>query len=137
MENLILDINYLAVLAAAIAAFIVSSVWYIVFGLASPRSDDTSTDAPDDMKMPLWKMLAEFGRSLIVAFVLARFIVLLDVSGWLDALQLSTWVWLGFPTIILLGSVLWENVPWKTAVTHIGDWLVKLLVMALILGLWR
>lgn len=132
-----LDINYLAVIAAALAAFIVSSVWYIFFSPASVQPDGPVSDAASEMNMPRWKMLAEFGRSLIVAFVLARFIVLLDVSGWLEALQVGAWVWLGFPTMILLGSVLWENVPWKTAVTHIGDWLVKLLVMALILGLWR
>ncbi len=132
-----LDINYLAVITAAVAAFIVSSVWYVFFSLAPAQPGSTSPDATSEMNMPPWKMLAEFGRSLIVAFVLARFIVLLDVSSWLDAVQLGAWVWLGFPTMILLGSVLWENVPWKTAVTHIGDWLVKLLVMALILGLWR
>jgi hypothetical protein len=132
-----LDINYLAVITAAVAAFIVSSVWYVVFSLAPTQPGSTSPDATSEMNIPPWKMLAEFGRSLIVAFVLARFIVLLDVSNWLDAVQFGAWVWLGFPTMILLGSVLWENVPWKTAVTHIGDWLVKLLVMALILGLWR
>jgi hypothetical protein len=31
------DINYLAVVVAAVAAFIASSVWYIVFGEASMK----------------------------------------------------------------------------------------------------
>jgi hypothetical protein len=39
--------------------------------------------------------------------------------------------------MILLGSVIHENVPWKLAAIHTGDWLVKLLLMAVILSLWR
>jgi hypothetical protein len=39
--------------------------------------------------------------------------------------------------MILAGSVLWDNRPWKLAAIHAGDWLVKLLVMAVILGVWR
>jgi len=39
--------------------------------------------------------------------------------------------------IILTGSVLWENTPWKVAAIHAGDWLVKLLVISVIVTLWR
>jgi len=27
-------------------------------------------------------------------------------------------LWIGFPVIILTGSVLWENIPWKLAAIH-------------------
>jgi hypothetical protein len=40
-------------------------------------------------------------------------------------------------TMILLGSVIHENVPGKLAAIHIDDWLVKLLLMAIILAIWR
>jgi hypothetical protein len=45
--------------------------------------------------------------------------------------------WIGFPVMILLGSVQWEDVPWKLAAIHAGDWLVKLLILSVILGVWR
>jgi hypothetical protein len=38
--------------------------------------------------------------------------------------------------MILLGSVVHENVPLSLAAIHAGDWLVKLLLMTLILGVW-
>ena len=39
--------------------------------------------------------------------------------------------------MILVGSVMWENVPWMLATIHAGDWLVKTLLIAVILGVWR
>jgi hypothetical protein len=99
---------------------------------------DINLDAMADMKkVPGWKMLGEFVRSLVVASVLAHFVVLLGAVGWMGAVQLGVWVWIGFPVMILVGSVQWENVPWKLAAIHAGDWLVKLLLMAVILGAWR
>ena len=52
-----------------------------------------------------------------------------------DAGQLDLVISLGF--LILLGSVVHENVPWMLATIHAGDWLVKLVLMAAILGAWR
>lgn len=128
------DINYLAVIVAAVVAFIISSVWYVVFGNAMAK---LSGDKADIAKPPAWKMLAEFVRSLVITFVLAYFIVQLDIVGWMDAVWLGALVWLGFPAMILTGAVLWENEPWKLAVIHTGDWLVKLLAIVVILGVWR
>jgi hypothetical protein len=34
------------------------------------------------------------------------------------------------------GSVIWENVPWKRA-NYAGDWLLKVLVIAVIVSVWR
>jgi hypothetical protein len=33
--------------------------------------------------------------------------------------------------------VLHEGVPWRLAALHAGDWLLKLVAIALIVGLWR
>jgi len=38
---------------------------------------------------------------------------------------------------VLLNSVLHEHVSWRLAAIHAGDWLIKLLVVTLIVGLWR
>ena len=41
------------------------------------------------------------------------------------------------PVILLLGSVVHEKVPWRLAALHAGDWLVKLLLIAVIVGIWE
>jgi len=133
-----LGINYLAVVVAAVAAFVVSTVWYIVFGKEMMKLQGVKPDAMADMETPQpWKILVEIVRSLVVAYVLARFVVLLGVVEWMGAVQLGVWVWIGFPITLLVGSVVWENIPWKLAAIHAGDWLVKILFIVVILGVWR
>ena len=39
--------------------------------------------------------------------------------------------------MILLGSVVHENVPLMLAAIHAGDWLATLLLMTVILGAWH
>jgi hypothetical protein len=134
--QLMLRINYWAVVAAAVAGFVVSSVWYTVFGGATMelRGIDPATAA--DMGTPAWTMLFVIVQSLVVAFMLAYFAVHLGVVDWRGAVRLGALVWV-FPAMILLGSVVHENVPLMLAAIHAGDWLVKLLVMTVILGVWR
>jgi hypothetical protein len=133
-----LEIHYLRVAVAAVAAFVMSSVWYTVFGKARMELLDQDPRATADMrKVPAWKKAAEVVRELVIAYVVARFVVLLGVDGWKAAVQLGAWLWFGFVFMILVGAVVWDNVPWKLTAIHAGDWLVKLPLMAVILGVWR
>jgi hypothetical protein len=85
---------------------------------------------------PPWKMVVELVRTAALVLVVAYFIAQQDINDLAGALQLGLVIWIGFPAIILAGSVLWENVPVKLAAIHAGDWLVKLLIITLVLGLW-
>jgi hypothetical protein len=127
--------NYLAVLAAAVAAFVVSSVWYTIFGNAWMELRGINPATAANMRMPAWTMLFVIVQSLVVAFMLAYFIGHLGIIDLEGAVRLGALVWV-FPAMILLGSVVHENVPLSLAAIHAGDWLVKLLLMALILGVW-
>lgn len=129
---------YLPVIVAVVAGFGFSSVWYILFGEAWTRLRAAGPAAAVDMKKaPVWKKLAELVRCLILALVLARLVSLYGAVDWWSALQLGAWLWIGFPAVLLSGSVLWDNVHWKLAAIHAGDWLGKLLLMTVILGAWR
>jgi hypothetical protein len=131
-----LRMNYLAVVVAALAAFVASSVWYAIFANAwmELRGIDPATAA--DVGTPAWKALFVVVQSLVVAFTLAYFVMHLGVVDWKAAVRLGALVWV-FPAMILLGSVVHENVPLMLAAIHSGDWLVKLLLMTVILGVWR
>lgn len=130
--------SYVAIVVAAAAAFVFSSAWYGVFGqeLAKLQAANPATVAAMT-KPPAWKFLVEFLRSLTVAGVLARFVVLVGVTGWTGALELALLAWFGFSAVLWVGAIIWENVPWKLAALHAGDWLMKLLLMAVILAGWR
>jgi hypothetical protein len=129
-----MEINYLAVVVATVAAFVVSSVWYGLLGSQLARLSDAYADSG---RPPVWIMLVEFARSLVVACVLAVLAGLVGFAGLGGALRLGAVLWIGFPAVLLVGSVIHENVPWKLAAIHAGDWLVKLVVIAVIVGVWR
>ena len=129
-------VNYLAVVVAAVAAFVASSVWYTVFGNAMMELRGIDPANASEAATPVWAMLFVIVQSLVVAFMLAYFVERLGVVDWRGAVRLGVLVWI-FPAMILLGSVVHENVPFMLAAIHAGDWLMKLLLMAVIVGVWR
>jgi hypothetical protein len=129
--------NILAILVAAVVAFVSSVVWYAVFGKA--MADLRGTDAAagsDSGTPPIWAMLFVVAQSLVVGFMVAYFVSRLGITGLASAAGFGALVWI-FPAAILLGSVVHEGVPLALAGIHAGDWLVKLLLIAAIVGVWR
>jgi hypothetical protein len=49
---------------------------------------------------------------------------------------LGLFLWIGFPLVLWTGAMIWENTLWRLAAIH-GDWLGKLLVVALIVSVWQ
>jgi Protein of unknown function (DUF1761) len=129
----IVSVNILAVVAAAVAAFLASGGWYAVFGdqLKAP------TTGVEVSRPPALQAAVELLRNVVVAAVVAGLVARLELDNWTGAVPLGLALWIAFPVILLAGSVFHENVPWRLAAIHAGDWLVKLLVIAVIVGLWR
>lgn len=129
-----IGINYLAVVVATVAAFIASAAWYVLF---SKQRAKLSNVATNKARPSPWTMLAELFRAFVLAVILAGLVAQLGIADWVSAVRLGLVMWIGFPLILLLGSVMYERVPWKLAAIHSGDWLVKLLLMIVIIGVWR
>jgi hypothetical protein len=134
--------NYSALVVAVIAAFVASSLWYspLLFGKQfmelSGIGPGAGLNAGPNAGPNAGKIVGELARNFILAYVIARFVVLLQVD-WKGALSLGVWLWIGFPVLLLSGSVMWQNVPWRLAAIHAGDWLVKILLIAVVFGVWR
>lgn len=127
-------VHLAAVAVAAATSFLISSVWYAGFGRSLARLSDAyaSTSRP-----PAWRALLELARATILAAVLAVAADRLGVTGVPSAIVVALLAWTGFPLVLLSGSVLHERVPWRLAAIHAGDWLLKLVAISLIVGLWR
>ena len=81
-------------------------------------------------------MPVELLRTLAVTCVVAVVVALGDVEGWLAGAALGVVLWVGFPVVLLSGSVVHEKVPWRLAGLHAGDWLVKLVLVSVVLSAW-
>ncbi|QWF78482.1 DUF1761 domain-containing protein [Amycolatopsis sp. CA-230715] len=131
-------INVFAVLVSTVVAFVVSSTWYAVFGARRAALLAGGEVSEVDLTRPApGKMLVELVRTTVLALVFAVFVAQFAVGGVGGALVLALVSWVAFPGVLLSGSVLWDGVPWRLAVIHGGDWLLKLLALALIIGAWR
>src|SRR2546430_15199076 len=132
-------VNYLAILAAAVAVFVLGWLWYSPLLFYKPWMRLRGMDPVAAMagaKMPAGKLVIELARCLVLACVIARFVALLGVSSWMGAVHVGFALWIGFPVVLLTGSVLWENIPWKVAAIHGGDWLGELAGVPVLRGGW-
>ena len=134
-----LGINYWAVIVAAVVAFVMGGLWYspLLFGEAWVNLRGMNSPEAAGTQMRPAEILAEFVRGLIVAVVLAGFVIHLGVVNWVGAIYLGLAVWIGFQATSIVGSVIHEKYPLKLYAIHTGDALAKTLVMAVILGVWR
>ncbi|GIH75104.1 DUF1761 domain-containing protein [Planobispora longispora] len=136
-----------------VVAFVLGGLYYAVLGdrLTAARTAATAgrtttgpattdpTAAPataPPVKAPPWTFAAEAGRCLVLAGVVTGLAVQAGIDTWPGGLALGLVLWIGFPAVLWTGAIVHENTPWRLAVIHAGDWLVKLLVLGTIAGVW-
>ncbi len=128
------DINVLAVLVSTIGAFVLSGVWYATL---SDQLAKLNKIYADESKMPAWEIGMELLRSFFVAIVVAILFSKLGTTGLGSSLLYGLALWLAFPVVLLVGSVIHEKVPTKLAAIHAVDWLIKLLLIISIITVWN
>jgi hypothetical protein len=132
----VLEINYVAVGVAALAAFVGSTVWYMVFGKELAKVSKAFAELQAEKPHPE-KLLVVFAGSLVLSFVVAYVIGLKGDVDWMGAVGIGFLLWLGLSAVQWVSSITWEKVPLKMAAIHAGDWLMKLVVISAIVGAWR
>jgi hypothetical protein len=128
-----LGINTVAIVVAALAAFVASFLWYVVFGKELAKV----SSAFAEQKPEAWKMVVVVVQSLVLATVLAYIVERAGVEGWLDAAWTGVVLWIGLSAVQWVGSMVWEKVPLTMALIHAGDWLMKLVLISVLVGVWK
>ena len=133
------SVNYLAVLAAAVASMVIGFLWYgPLFGkqyMALMNFDKKKMQGMKKKGMGKTYALA-FLTSLIMSYVLAHFVGYVEAKTISDGAVLGFWAWIGFFATTQLGVVLWEGKPVKLYVIKTLNELVTLAVMGAILAVW-
>jgi len=126
-------INYLAVLLAAVAAFIVGSVYY---GALSKPWMKAARIRQEDAKMTPMLLMTSFAAELVMAYLLA------GVIGHLGDGQVTLangvvsafFLWLGFVATTLVVNHRYQNFGWDLTLIDGGHWLLALLAMGAVIG---
>ena len=129
------SINWVAVLVAAVVNMIVGSLWYgPIFGRAWKHMMGFTDDMMKSMRLSAMQaMVGGFITALIMAYVLAYFVVIYGAIDMQGAFELAFWIWLGFMATVTAGSFLWENKPFKLFVLNAAEQLVALVLMAMVM----
>ena len=139
MVMMIMGVNLLAVLIAALASIVLGAIWYSmpVFGKAWLKSIGKT-------KKDLKKMKKTAGRAygvmiitaLVMASVLAYVVAFTQASTLVEGASIGFWMWLGFIATTMIGAVTWEGKPFKWYLIGAGYQLISLAVMGAILAVW-
>ena len=132
-------VNYISVLGAAVASFVLGMLWYgVIFckpWMQLMGLNEKKAKAAKQTGMAKLHVIA-FITGVVMSYVLAYVISYSGASGIFEAVSVGFLVWLGFVATIMLGSVLWENKPIKLYVLNASYYLISILLMSVILVLF-
>lgn len=135
------NINWLAVLAAALSSMLVGAIWYSEKAFMKQWARLAKVDMKKAEKGVGRTMGITFVLSLVTAYVLAHITFLTNVffdNAYLfDALTASLWLWLGLVAARFITHDLFERRPGKLTLLTIAFELVTLLVMGFIIGIMQ
>lgn len=135
-----MKINYLAVIVAAVAHFIIGGLWYgLVFGNQFIKLIGWSQEklAQVGSKSHGQEYLIAFVSSLVLVYVLAHFVQYAKAKSAVDGLQTAFWLWLGFIATTQLSTVVFEERRFGLYLLNIGYQFVGTSVAGIILALWK
>ncbi len=136
MENAMGQINYLAVLAAAVSAFVLGGLWYgPLFGKTWMRASGVTPDTDQRSGHGAKVFIISFIWALLGALLFAMFL------GPAPALAFATAVGFGAGLIWVAGSFAinyqFEGKPARLLLVNGGYHAVQYTLYGLILGLWH
>ena len=136
----IANVNFIAVLVAAIVMMVLGFVWYSQFAFGKMWMGEAGTNAKSMADKKKMKQNMTFGimfiATLVMAYVLAHIVSYTQAKTVLEGAQAGFWVWLGFVAPTMLSAVLFSGKSVKLYIIDTAHVLVGLLVMGAILAVW-
>lgn len=95
--------EYLGLLAAAVAAFIFGSVWYMALGKQYQRAQGLGPEACKGKKMPATPLVICFLGELVMAAALSWLLARMSVVGWMWGAMMGGVIGAGIilPTVVI------------------------------------
>lgn len=138
-------INYWAVLTSAVAAIVLGALWYGPFFGKQWMHIIGITMTGEMTNAARRSMVRSYAIQtvtvLVMAFVMAHVLFFVSeifgVEGVFGGITAAIWIWLGFVAPVTIGSVLWENRPWRYWFITAGYYFITLSMMGVIFAVWQ
>jgi hypothetical protein len=134
------SVNFIAVIVAAIAGWLLGAAWYGVLGkqwMEALGWSEADCTGPDGKRhMPIGPMLLAFFAQVMMALMLAGVIGHIGPPAAMNGIVSGALVWLGFVvTTISVNNAFQKRKAMLTAIDA-GHWLGVLVVQGLVIGLF-
>jgi len=132
--------NYLAILVAAVVAFLIGGLWYspLLFAKQWMAAHAHTPEDVVELKADAPRAYAiSFVGFLIMAAILQMLLNHLDAHNWQHGALWGAHIWLGFAFTIGLMANVYSGKKFSVFVIDAGYQLVYLVVMGAILGQWH
>lgn len=130
------DINWWAVIVAAIINMVVGSIWYSKLLFSKEWQKLTGRKVEDMSGGGIGYGVAAVG-ALIQSWILAHFVLYAGSTTFWKGLVTGFWLWLAFVAIVTAVNMTFEGRPWALWKINAGYFLVVLLINGGLLAAWR
>ena len=129
------DINWLAVIVAAVASMVVGYVYYLPAVLGKRWMQLMGRDMTGTQGAAMSYAMTAVA-ALVAAFVVAQFIHWSDSYTLIDGAFLGAVGWLGFTATATFSDYVFSRRPWALWSIQNGYQLISFVVMGAIIGVW-
>ncbi len=139
--NFLHDINFLAVLVAAVAAFLLGAIWYSPL-LFAKQWMEFHGYTPEKVKAmqqagAMRAFAVSFVCQLVIAFAIALLIAIIHMRSPVAGIKLGLVCWLGFAVSTGLMANVYSDKSIKAFLLDAAYQLVYFVVMGAILAVWH
>jgi hypothetical protein len=129
-------VNYLAVVVAAVANYVIGALWYgVIF-----RKPWLKMSGLSEMKVTGLSVVLALVGALLMSYVLQHALFFanayLKTSGVGGGVMVGFFNWIGFIAPVTVGDVVYNKRPWMLWILNNAYWLISLIVMGIILAVW-
>lgn len=137
--DLLSQINWLAVLVAAVAYFFLGAIWYskALFAPRWAKLVGIDMNNPDKGKSLGKMMIGSFLLIVVTVIALALLVNRMDLMAWMAGLRLGLLTGIGFATTAVAISFIYESRPTGLYFIDCGYHLAGHIAAAIILVMWR
>lgn len=140
LQNFLDQVNLYAVLVAAVAYFLLGSLWFSILfgGVWSKEVDKLGILIKDPAKGTIAaKMIQTFVGNLLAAFSMAYIVFVSGSYNWMAGLKLGLLCGIGFAAVAMIIAYTWESRSMRLQMIDTGYAVIGISLCGIILAAWR